>query len=120
MPPRLLAERVERRAEDDLGYFPSAWHILLPGGNTFDQDIRLAMTASTLLAFDRARPAVIVQRHVGEVAIGDEDAADLVAPDHPRLDVYGDRRFADADQVGIDAHHVADEDRLAKRHGVHC
>ena len=31
VPPRLLAERVERRAEDDLGYFPSAWHRLLPG-----------------------------------------------------------------------------------------
>jgi hypothetical protein len=44
----------------------------------------------TSLALDRARPSVIVQRHIGKIAIGNKDATGLVTSDHPSLDVHGD------------------------------
>ena len=50
-----------------------------------------------LLAFDHPRKSLIIQRHIGEIAIGYEDAIRLVSPDHPSLDVHGDRRLSNAD-----------------------
>src|SRR5579883_1574975 len=69
---------------------------------------------------DDSRPSLLVERDVSEVALGDEDAAAprLVAADRPGLDAHGDRGPPDADEVGVDAHHVADIDRLLEGHGV--
>ena len=66
---------------------------------------------------DLARTMLVVERHIGERALGHQDPLGLVLAVHPRLDMHRDRSGADANKLGVKTHHVADLDRLAERHG---
>ena len=91
-PPLLLAERIEWRTVDLL----TARHIPVCGAIALLSK-HLTGVTDLLLAFDHPRKSFIIQRHIGEIAIGYEDAIRLVSPDHPSLDVHGDRRLSNAD-----------------------
>ena len=65
---------------------------------------------------DRLRMAVLVDRDVGEIAVGHEDRLHLPAAQHPGFEMHGDRGAADANEVGVDRDEIADIDGLAKIH----
>jgi hypothetical protein len=91
-PPLLLAEGIEWRTVD------------LSSAGTFFSEASIDLLSKHLigvtdltLAFDHPRESFVIQRHIGEIAVGYEDAIRLVSPDHPSLDVHGDRRLSNAD-----------------------
>src|SRR5262249_39421322 len=64
------------------------------------------------VAFDRLRPALVVDRDVRKIAVGHQDRLDLLAPDHPGLEMHRDRGAAEAHELGVHGDEVADIDRL--------
>src|SRR5262245_42296304 len=84
---------------------------------------RVNGSSSKLLLGDRPRPAAAVDGDVGEGRLGDLDRLRILRPalgEH--LDLHGDRGGADALDVDVEGHHVADlhrllEDELLDRHG---
>src|SRR5690348_13428224 len=62
--------------------------------------------------------ALLVDRDVGEIAIGNEDRLCLLPPDHPGFEMHGDRRTTHAHQTAVHGYEVADIDGLAKIHRV--
>src|SRR6267142_143413 len=74
---------------------------------------RVGASSSNLAARYRARPAVAIDRHVGERRLGDLDDLRVRGPAlGVHLDGDGDRGVADPHQVGIEGKHVADLHRL--------
>src|SRR6478672_10695067 len=106
--------------------FPWRSGVLVPSAGTFFSEALIDLLSKHLigvtdltLSFDYPWKSFVIQRHIGKIAVGYEDAIRLVSPDHPSLDVHGDRRLSNADQIGINAHDIAAEHRRAERHGVH-
>src|SRR5882762_2603624 len=81
---------------------------------------RVGASSSNLAARYRARPAVAIDRHVGERRLGDLDDLRVRGPALGiHLDGDGDRGVADPHQVGIEGKHVADLHRLLEDEFLH-
>src|SRR4051794_20267064 len=70
------------------------------------------------VSLDRLRMAVLVDRDIGEIAVGHEDRLQLASPQRPGFEMDGERGATDAYEVGVDRDEVADIDGLAKIHRV--
>src|ERR1700722_5705569 len=71
---------------------------------------------ATLL--DDLRMSLIVDRDIGEIAVGHQDRMHLLAAQHPGLEMDRNRSLADPDQIGVHGNQIADENRLAEIHRV--
>src|SRR5882724_12479723 len=60
---------------------------------------------------DCLRMAVVVDRNVRKVAVGDEDRLLFLAAQHPGFEMDGDRGAADLHNVGMHGDEIADIDR---------
>src|ERR1700742_3689964 len=65
---------------------------------------------------DGPRAAFIVDRDIGEIAVGNEDRLHFLAPKHPGFEMHGDRGPADPHQIGVDRNQIADEHGFAEIH----
>src|ERR1700722_10291536 len=65
---------------------------------------------------DRLRMAGIVDRDIGEIAVGHQDRMHLLAAHDPGLDADGDRGLADPHQTGVHGNQIADEHGFSKVH----
>src|SRR5690242_8822686 len=68
--------------------------------------------------FDLLRLTLLVDRDIGEIAVGDQDRLCLLAARYPGFEMDGDRGAADTNELAIDGDEVADIDRFSEVHRV--
>src|SRR3977135_3884047 len=71
-----------------------------------------------LVVLDGLRLAVVVDRDIGKIAVGDQDRMRFLATQHPGFEMHGDRGLAGPDQIGMNRNDVADIHRFAKIYRV--
>ena len=67
-------------------------------------------------ALDRLWVAVVVNRDIGEIAVGHQDRLRFPAAQHPGLEMHRHRGLADPDKIGMHGNEIADIDGLAEIH----
>jgi len=62
--------------------------------------------------------SLIIDRDIGEIAVGHQDRLHLLAAQHPGLEMDRDRRLADLDKIGMHGNEIADKHGFAEIHRI--